>query len=147
MKPIIVILVLVALTAFGALYLPDPSVLRSFFTGEQSCRAGTYLNLKKPYPLDFGHAYSAIVPQFTDISDTTDTPQRSRITLCEDGRALGPAHSLHDDIRKLGNGRFSHWVARVIFSSSDNSDPNTNGREYVIVMRNETVVPEARKKP
>jgi len=143
MKSIRVIIVLVALTVA---FFANPSLLRSF-AGGQVCPGGARVNLKKPYPSDSGHAYSAIIPQFTDVSDTTDTPQRSRITLCENGRALGPAHSLHDDIRKLGNGRFSHWVARVIFSSSDNSDPNTNGREYVVVIPNETVVPEARKKP
>ena len=37
-------------------------------------------------------------------------------------------------VPKLGRGRFSHWVTYVLFSASDNSDPNTNGREYVAVL-------------
>ena len=48
----------------------------------------------------------------------------------EDGLMLGLAHASHDHIRRFGRGRFSHWGNQVIFSTSDNSDPNTNGRSY-----------------
>ncbi len=59
---------------------------------------------------------------------------RSYLVLLEDGRELGPAHSAHEEIRKLGQGRYSHWGARsVYFSASDNSDPRTNGRRYTVV--------------
>jgi hypothetical protein len=30
-------------------------------------------------------------------------------------------------------GRYSHWCDGLIFSTSDNSDPNTNKRRYGIV--------------
>jgi hypothetical protein len=50
--------------------------------------------------------------------------------LFEDNRELAPADSLHDDIRKLGRGRYSVWNGFLYFSSSDNSDPRTNGRTY-----------------
>jgi hypothetical protein len=56
--------------------------------------------------------------------------QASPLELREDGRPLGPAHAMHEDIRRLGAGRFSHWGSALIFSSSDNSDPRTNGRAY-----------------
>jgi hypothetical protein len=51
---------------------------------------------------------------------------------------------LHDDIRALGGGRYSHWIgsdqgtpdgvleSSLYFSASDNSDPNENGRRYSI---------------
>ncbi|MBF0529575.1 MAG: hypothetical protein HQK55_09960, partial [Deltaproteobacteria bacterium] len=55
---------------------------------------------------------------------------RSSLAMREDGRPLGPAHAVHADIRDLGLGRYSHWGSRVIFSTSDNSDPRTNGRTY-----------------
>ncbi len=55
---------------------------------------------------------------------------RSRVQLFEDGAALGPAHSAHAEIRRIGRGRFSHWSDRVYFSASDNSDPRANGRRY-----------------
>jgi pectate lyase len=43
---------------------------------------------------------------------------------------MGPAHSFHQEIRESGRGRFSHWGTDLLFSTSDNSDPNTNGRSY-----------------
>jgi hypothetical protein len=58
----------------------------------------------------------------------------SDLVLLENGKPLGPAHSAHADIRKDGLGRYSHWGARTMwFSTSDNSDPRTNGREYKVV--------------
>src|ERR1700754_1564360 len=64
-----------------------------------------------------------------------DTPveQASRLTLCEDGWPLGPAHAAPGDIAKVGKGRFSYWGSSIVFSTSDNSDPNTNGRTYEVV--------------
>jgi len=57
----------------------------------------------------------------------------SDLVLLEDGQPLGPAHSAHAEIRQAGRGRYSHWGARTIyFSTSDNSDPRTNGREYKV---------------
>ena len=62
------------------------------------------------------------------------TPGRTRIVLLEDGKPLGPAHNPHEDTRIHGMGRWSHWGARAIqFSTSDNSDPRTNGRQYKVV--------------
>jgi hypothetical protein len=63
-------------------------------------------------------------------SDSSDRPQASSLTLLEDGKPLGPAHAQHVEIRENGNGRFSHWGDVVIFSSSDGTDPRTNGRRY-----------------
>jgi hypothetical protein len=57
----------------------------------------------------------------------------SKVRLLEDGQYLGPAAVSHDDIRTLGRGRFSHWGPTIYFSSSDSSDPNTNGRVYSLV--------------
>lgn len=63
-----------------------------------------------------------------------DRVGRSKLVLCEDGKPLGPAHNAHIDTMENGMGRWSHWGARSIqFSTSDNSDPRTNGRQYKIV--------------
>jgi hypothetical protein len=69
------------------------------------------------------------------LADTPDEPQRSPVILFEDGKPLGPAHSLQEDIEEIGFGRFSH-LKRVGFflSTSDNSDPNTNGRNYWVAL-------------
>lgn len=66
-------------------------------------------------------------------ADTAGNPERSKLQLYEDGVPLGPAHAGHDTINELGLGRYSHWyngTQLIVFSSSDNSDPNTNGRVY-----------------
>jgi hypothetical protein len=52
--------------------------------------------------------------------------------LLENGKPLGSADSQHLDIRQLGQGRYSFWNGCVHFSSSDNSDPISNGRIYSI---------------
>jgi|RhiMethySRZTD1v2_1073278.scaffolds.fasta_scaffold12159_4 hypothetical protein len=62
----------------------------------------------------------------------SDSESASSLKLYEDGKALGPAHSPHSDIRRQGRGSFSHWGATLYFSTSDNSDPRTNGRRYSV---------------
>jgi len=52
------------------------------------------------------------------------------LRLFEGGTPLGPAHCLHRDIRELGFGRYSWHLGGLWFSTSDNSDPRANGREY-----------------
>jgi hypothetical protein len=37
-----------------------------------------------------------------------------------------------DDIRRLGNGRYAFWHDAVYYSTSDNTNPRTNGRRYEI---------------
>jgi hypothetical protein len=63
-----------------------------------------------------------------------DRMTRSKLILYEDGKPLGPAHNAHIDTMENGLGRWSHWGTRSIqFSTSDNTDPRTNGRQYKIV--------------
>jgi len=63
-------------------------------------------------------------------SDGPSTPAASRLVIYEDGKPLGPAHANPEKIQRLGEGRYSHWGRRLYFSTSDNSNPNTNGRTY-----------------
>ena len=62
--------------------------------------------------------------------DNDDNPKISKLMLYEDGKPLGPAHSNHMSIGSTGKGQFCHWINYLLFSSSDNSDPGTNGRKY-----------------
>ncbi len=62
--------------------------------------------------------------------DTARRPVSSRLEMFEDGRPLGPPHSQHSDIREKAGGRFSFWDGSIIFSTSDGTDPRTNGRAY-----------------
>ncbi|MGE3173909.1 MAG: asparagine synthase (glutamine-hydrolyzing) [Planctomycetota bacterium] len=54
----------------------------------------------------------------------------ARLELFEDGCPLPVPDCAHEDIRRLGRGRFSVWDRYVYFSSLDGSDPNRNGRDY-----------------
>jgi hypothetical protein len=85
-----------------------------------------------------GFAFVGRASILDGVADTSDAPQRSPAILYEDGKPLGPPHSAHADISKLGLGRFSHWNGTgFIFSSSDNSDPSLNGRKYWAVVPKE----------
>jgi hypothetical protein len=77
------------------------------------------------------------VPQLQGASDDGDHPDRSPWVLLEDGRPLGPPHSLHEPIENVGLGRWSHWQDTVMFSTSDNTDPRANGRSYRLVTYHE----------
>jgi hypothetical protein len=52
------------------------------------------------------------------------------LILLEDGRALGPSDTNHDEIRARGRGAYSYWDQALYFSTSDNTDPRSNGRTY-----------------
>jgi len=65
------------------------------------------------------------------------TGNESMIVLFEDSKPLGPPRSVHAAIREKGGGRYSHWTRETLyFSSSDNTDPRTNGRKYEVASRN-----------
>ncbi len=74
----------------------------------------------------------AIVPRFPYVYgwDTPADPIASESSITENGGPLGPPHSAHEDIRSKGAGRFSFWSGAIYFSSSDGSDPRSNGRTY-----------------
>lgn len=78
---------------------------------------------------DGGFAYKV----YSDLgtpSDSESNSLASTLRVFENGKELGPGHSMHADIRTKGKGLFSHWAGNLYFSSSDNSDPRTNGRKY-----------------
>ncbi len=61
----------------------------------------------------------------------------SQLVVFEDGKRLGPPHSLHRDIREKGEGRYSHWTREALYmSASDNTDPRANGRKYEVASTN-----------
>ena len=92
----------------------------------------------KPSP-SAGHDYAVPVASalprhwFSTLlypSDSADRPDISKLRMFEDGKRIGPAHSVHQSIFEQGDGRYSNWNGTLFFSSSDNSDPRTNGRTY-----------------
>jgi|GEM_PF-3336327 len=87
--------------------------------------------LDRPFVPREGKAWIGPVPVG---GDSIGAPSQSRLVLLEDGIPLGPAHALHADIAAEGGGRYSHWGKTLIFSTSDGSDPNANGRAYTWVV-------------
>jgi len=77
-----------------------------------------------------GNCFVYVVSLFTP-SDSMEIAA-SELLLFEDDKLLGPGHAQHEVIRQVGQGRFSHWYENIYISSSDNSDPRTNARNYKI---------------
>jgi hypothetical protein len=101
----------------------------------------TVVRIFRPFEKVGTSGFAVIAHEWTmggsleDIADTDDDHQRSPVLIYENDRQLGPAHSKHADIANLGMGRYSHWRGQgYVISSSDNSDPNTNGRFYWAVV-------------
>lgn len=92
-------------TWFGRLGTNDRSVFNHFAFGQ-------------------GHSW------FIDAPD----PAAWDVEMLEDGRPLGPFVISHETVRAEGRGAWARWVVkgqhRVLFSTSDNSNPNANGRSY-----------------
>ncbi len=89
---------------------------------------------------DTGFAWSIFVT--TGIKpDNSTSMTNSTLKLFENGVEIGPSHSLHENIRTMGRGRFSHWslpdgtIESIRFSSSDNSDPRKNRRVYTYTLQ------------
>jgi hypothetical protein len=89
-------------------------------------------DLTGPFKHEQGHCWVVHLPDLARWADSQPQQENSTLMIYEDGRPLGPAHSQHDNIRKMGEGRFSHWEEALYFSTSDNTDPNNNGRKYSI---------------
>jgi hypothetical protein len=89
-------------------------------------------NLEPPFDKGEGKTWSVALPELVDRADTLQTPLRSDVQLFEDGVWLPFGHSPLAAIEDLGGGRYSHWEQRLYFSTTDNSDPNVNGRVYSI---------------
>lgn len=92
--------------------------------------------LKPPFERELGFCFTKELSECADplreLADCPEAPRRSRLVLLENGAPIGEAHAVHDDIRQRGSGRFSHWEDTLYFSTSDNSDPNRNAREYAL---------------
>jgi len=74
--------------------------------------------------------FSYLLLLFANGGDSSSGGNVSNVVLYENGKPLGPAHSVHNTIRTVGNGAYSHWRNSLYLSASDNSDPRTNGRVY-----------------
>jgi FkbM family methyltransferase len=102
----------------------------------------TQIELFGPFNFDEGFCWTVALPDSLPEGDTNGGPAASTIVLLEDHQPLGPPHTQHAVIRNYGGGRFSHWHRTLFFSTSDDSDPNSNGRSYSIGIPKMAPAPE-----
>lgn len=95
---------------------------------------GEKIALHRPFSKFGAFGFVADMPELSASADSDANLSRSRYVVYENDRALGPPHSPHAEIAALGGGRFSHREGAIAFSSSDNTDPNSNGRGYWAVL-------------
>ena len=101
-----------------------PSIIKVLFTYIRP-KYKKEINL---FPHDQNYCWLIITPSWLN----SDYENFSKLKIFENGIPLTRPHSNHNDIRELGNGRYSHWGSGIFFSTSDNSDPNTNNKSYEI---------------
>ena len=89
--------------------------------------------LEGPIRRERGYCFYYPLPEAVPAGDSADGASSTTLLL-ENARALGPGHAEHDDVRTLGRGLYSHWNRQLYFSTSDSSDPNTNGRVYTLLV-------------
>lgn len=101
--------------------------------GAACCPKGQTIVLAPPLSQLEGYAYKVLVPELSDLGDMAGST-RSPAVICEGDHVMGPGHTPFAEVVQKGFGRFSHYNNQVVFSSSDNTDPNSNGRQYKIVI-------------
>ncbi|WP_407151478.1 hypothetical protein [Bradyrhizobium sp. ORS 86] len=102
---------------------------------------GAVVALLTKFEPDGGFAFSAPTQMLGEHIDDDPRNQRSPVVVYEGATPLKFPRSARADIQNIGLGRFnfvrqSHDTVTtyVVFSTSDNSDPRTNGRNYWLVL-------------
>jgi hypothetical protein len=95
---------------------------------------GEKIALHRPFSRFGAFGFGARMPELSASADSDTNWFRSRYVVYENDHPLGPPHTLHTEIAALGGGRFSHREDVIAFSTSDNTDPNSNGRGYWAVL-------------
>lgn len=108
-------LALDAREGLGRLLQRDGSQLRTF-------------QFRRPFRHDGGYCWLASLRRMRVPLHLLQ--QGWRAVVLEDGTALGTPDCVHEDVRRLGNGRHSVWEDQIWFAAADNSNPNRNGRTY-----------------
>jgi len=110
----------------------------SMNTAEQSKPLNTLILNPKKFNAEHGHCYTIKIP-LKFLNQAIKQGGEIASTLLENNQILGPPVTTHEFLRHWGQGRFSLWVnaelgtVTLLFSTSDNSDPRTNGRTYTLL--------------
>jgi hypothetical protein len=78
-----------------------------------------------------------IVPSLLNVSTDPSLADtwRSSVQIFENDLPLPDPAASFQDMMDIGAGRYTYRPERLSFTTSDNSDPRTNGRTYVIAYR------------
>ncbi len=118
----------IALLALAAVVLSTMTAMAPRF---KASMATDQISAEGGHAFTFGPGFEAQWPYaIPSHPDFTLAPDDIKVT--EDGKFFGTLEPAHDTIRQLGDGRFNFWEGGLWFSSSDNTDPRTNGRAYGI---------------
>lgn len=91
------------------------------------------LLLNGPFERLDGNCWIASVPQLASLSDNNLAGVKSAVRLWENDIMLTLAHCSLETIKIYGRGRYSHWGQDILFSTTDNTDPNDNGKHYYAI--------------
>ena len=116
----------------GGRLAPDRTFVTRLLTPEEILQTTLLPPSEAGNPVGFVNV--ARMPDCFRASADDETDGRSPLLLLEDGKLLGPGHYPFTLVRDSGRGTFSHFRERLWFSTSDNSDPRTNGRKYEVLL-------------
>lgn len=87
--------------------------------------------------------YGAVIaiPDGERFSSTIKYLNRAQIKLCENGKELPFANSDPWKVSRHGQGRYALYEGKLYFSSSDRTDPRSNGRKYTLYMAEPKAIP------
>jgi len=98
---------------------------------DEALRARQTMVLARPFTHVGGYCWRADLPGWGDVADTSAAPRRSPVFVTEGDRRLQIPHADRGLIAGKGLGRYVHRDDGLFFATTDNSDPNTNGRTYL----------------
>jgi len=119
--------VLLAVLALLAAYVPAALILGKPSHPDNTILSRPFIRLART------NAFRSFPVLPGAVADDEDHRKRASLALYEDDKLLGPDHSAGRDLLTDGGGRYLFWRSgsnMLIFSTSDSSDPNTNGRTY-----------------
>jgi len=102
-------------------------------------RAGTYplFEWGDGFRAERGRCYTITLPQ---SFWSRHRHRAAEIEILEDGRPLSKANAEHEEIRRLGAGRYSVWHGALYMSSSDGTNPANNNRRYQARLQDDSIV-------
>lgn len=101
--------------------------MRHWISAAKAAKAQRQI-LTGPFKPTGGYGWTMRLPGTGGDDDTN--LYKSNFCLYEDDQRLTAAHQPSIAINTGGKGRYVHWEDAIFFSTSDGSDPNTNGRRY-----------------